>query len=82
MSETPEERRQVLIDEQAGREIENFLSNSTELEYIVDMCESDIARLLVIHWNNPGAIGHFIKQQVEESMKEEAWQRARDHYDD
>ena len=81
MSETPEERIQVELDELANLSIEYILSNSFELERIIDGLDADLANIMVINWNKSDAqLGALIKQQVLEAVKDEACLQAREKY--
>ena len=70
------------IDVLTDREIENYFCNSSQMEKAVDACESDIARLLVLHWGNRVKCICLIQQQLMQWIESEAAQDARDSYYD
>ena len=71
----------LFIDERTERLVETVLSDSYELN---QFCMShlslveEMCRLIVMHWDKPDVFGHLIKQQVENDVKAECADQARE----
>ena len=73
---------QTWVDVQTEKNVEEYFCNSGAMEEAVDRCQSDIARLLVLHWNEEHKLIRLIKQQLRMDIDEEAAQDARDKWEE
>ena len=70
------------IDVLTDREIESYFCNSSAMEKAIEACQSDIARLVVLHWDNRVKCICLIQQQLMQWIESEARKDAQEAYYD